>query len=664
MNLDLLMRNFLCVAVSLVFIASGFSQDEVVTTITDDTATLDLTTVSGARSVIIREEAIQQAVTPSVATKTTTPEEAPDYLLPSVDTISGAEIRTFQRYGLEDVLRQSAGVSVVQAGQAGGQTSLFIRGMESNHTVVLLNGRRLPPGLAGLYQLEYLDVSTLESVQFLRGGASSLYGADAMAGAIDLRSTDARFVGANTLSSYVEGGSFSTLRTGHKITLSEGRVGVALDASSITTDNDRPWSQFDNGVLRGNIAVEITDGIYFDLLGYVQDANLQVAGSTNRPTFPAQQTTDTQSDLLSPRISVIRDDWDFSGFYSLTSTDLESLSSPLFSDHTLSQVGREAEALFNYRGVEGAVFTLGAGSYQYEFDRTPIIPGAFNPDSNFEYSYTSIFAQADAEIFDGTHLLVSGRFDDHDTFESKATYSAQLSQRLPSTGTTLFGKVSTGYKAPSGQDFIFLDASVNPADLNPEESLTWEIGFSQSLFEDKANLSLTYFQTDVDDLVDSTFNFTTFTSFAAVVDTATSGVELEFRTNPCDSLEAYLNYTFLDAEVVDGSYFGTYNQGDPLVRRPRHTLNAGFVFSRENWKAGAEISGAYDRLDNRDFITNDFLYVDDYTVARIFGSCTLNDNIEIYGRLENAFDAMYEQTAGFAGTGFGAFAGLRIVLGE
>ena len=100
------------------------------------------------------------------------------------------------------------------------------------------------------------------------------------------------------------------------------------------------------------------------------------------------------------------------------------------------------------------------------------------------------------------------------------------------------------------------------------------------------------------------------------------------------------------------------------MRRPRHTLNAGFVFSRENWKAGAEISGAYDRLDNRDFITNDFLYVDDYTVARIFGSCTLNDNIEIYGRLENAFDAMYEQTAGFAGTGFGAFAGLRIVLGE
>ena len=90
--------------------------------------------------------------------------------LPSVDTISGAEIRTYQQYDVEDILFRSAGVSLVQAGQAGGQTSLFIRGMESNHTVVLLNGRRLPPGLAGLYQLEFLDVSTMESVQTDEGG--------------------------------------------------------------------------------------------------------------------------------------------------------------------------------------------------------------------------------------------------------------------------------------------------------------------------------------------------------------------------------------------------------------------------------------------------------------------------------------------------------------
>jgi vitamin B12 transporter len=308
--------------------------------------------------------------------------------------------------------------------------------------------------------------------------------------------------------------------------------------------------------------------------------------------------------------------------------------------------------------------TLGAGNYSYEFDRSAIIPGPFNPDAAFKYSYASIFAQADVEILDGTHLLVSGRYDDHDTFESKGTYSAQIKQQIADTGTALFGKVSTGYKAPSGQDFIFLDPSVDPAGLSPEESLTWEFGLSHFLFEDKLGVSITYFQSDINNLVDSSFDSLTFTSFPAVVDTETSGFEVEFRANPLACLEAYVNYTYLDSAVIDGSYFGTYNPGDRLVRRPRHTLNAGVVVNGDKWKAGAEITGAYDRIDGRDFTTNDFLYVDDYTLARFFGSYLISDKAEVYGRIENAFDRMYEQTAGFAGSGFGAFAGVRILLAQ
>jgi vitamin B12 transporter len=664
MNLDLLIRKIVVVVTSFLLASASIAQDNPLSGLADETATLDITTVSGVRSVIIREETIQTQATPSVVTKTTTASEDQQYLLPSVDTISGAEIRTLQRYGLEDVLRQSAGVSVVQSGQAGAQTSLFIRGMESNHTTVLLNGRRLPPGLAGLYQLEYLDVSTLESVQFLRGGASSLYGADAIAGAIDLRSTDARFVSADTLSSYAEVGSFSTFRTGHKITIADDKLGVVLEGTSITTDNDRPSSTFDNGMLRANIAMEVGDGVYFDILGYVQNSNLQVAGSSLSQNFPSQQTNANQSNLLSPRISVIRDEWDFTAFYSYTSNDLEALMAPFFGDNSLNQVGREAEGLFNYRGIDDALFTLGAGNYGYEFDRSAIIPGPFNPDAAFKYSYASIFAQADVEILDGTDLLVSGRYDDHDTFESKGTYSAQIKQQIDQTGTAVFGKVSTGYKAPSGQDFIYLDPSVDPASLAPEESLTLEIGLSHSFFEDKASVSITYFQADIENLVDSTYDTQTFTSFPAVVDTETSGFEFEFRANPATSLETYVNYAYLDAEVIDGSYFGTYNPGDRLIRRPRHTLNAGVVVSGDKWKAGAEITGAYDRLDNRDFNTKEFLYVGDYTLARFFGSCVISDNVEIYGRIENTFDKKYEQTAGFAGSGVGAFAGVRIVLGK
>ncbi len=156
----------------------------------------------------------------------------------------------------------------------------------------------------------------------------------------------------------------------------------------------------------------------------------------------------------------------------------------------------------------------------------------------------------------------------------------------------------------------------------------------------------------------------TFTSFPAIVDTKTSGYELELRGNPCDDLEVYANYTNLDAKVVDGAYFGTYTPGDRLIRRPRHTLNAGAVLSGDRWKLGAEISGAYDRPDSKNAATGNLVYVDDYTLARIFGSHEINDNIEIYGRMENVFDSTYESTAGFSGAGFGAFGGVRVLLGK
>src|SRR5690606_29489086 len=184
---------------------------------------------------------------------------------------------------------------------------------------------------------EYLDVATLESVQILRGATSSLYGSDALAGAIDLRSTDARFVGEDTLNSFVEAGSFSTFRTGHKLAIRDGRLGLAFDTSLLKTDNDRPLSGFENGVFRGNIAYEIADGVYFDLLGYLQDSHLEVPGSSLGGNFPEPQINDNRSSLFSPRFSILRDDWDFSVFYSHTKNRLEAIRNLLPLDNVLDQ---------------------------------------------------------------------------------------------------------------------------------------------------------------------------------------------------------------------------------------------------------------------------------------------------------------------------------------
>tara|TARA_R110002096_G_scaffold233086_5_gene423092 strand:+ start:638 stop:2623 length:1986 start_codon:yes stop_codon:yes gene_type:complete len=661
MNQDLLIRNFRTIAFCLLFVGPTAAQGEdIQSTLTDDVATLNLTTVTGEdlRSVIIRQEAVQRSVTPVISSRTPQNEEERSRLLPSVDTISGAEIRTFQRYGIEDILHQSAGLNVVQTGQKGATSSLFIRGMESNHAVVLLNGRRLPPGLAGLYQIEFFDTSTLESVQILKGGASSLYGSDALAGAIDLRSTDARYVENDTISSYVEGGSFETFRTGHKVTLREGPVGIALDASFLDTQNDRLSSAHENGVFRGNVAVELADGVFFDMLGYVQDANLEVPGSSLGAGFPAPQINDNKSGLFSPRLTIQRDDWDFSTFYSYTTNELNA-SRNLFAglNNVFEQTGHEFEAVFNFRPTDQATHTIGAGHTQYDFTRMPHVPSVFSPPSAFTHSYNSIFAQTDLELPANFHLLASGRYDDHNDFESKGTYSIQLSHLVEQSGTMIFGKVATGYKAPSGQDFVFLNPAFDPTTLQPEESETWEIGLRQPFLNNTGSIAVTYFQADIENLID--LDPVTFFN-PAIVDTETEGIEVELRHAPCDSFSWYLNYTWLDALITKGQYGAGFggNPGDRLPRRPTHALSAGFVVEGDRWKAGAEISGNYDRFDSPN------VFLDDYTFARIFGSVEVNENVEIYGRIENTFDNDYQTTRGFEAAGLGAFGGVRVLIGK
>lgn len=667
MHHDLLIRTFLA-AGSLLFLAPELRADpESSSTLVDNVATLEATVVESddIRSVIIREEAIQQSIVPSIATRKAESEtvEKPDRLLPSVDTISGAEIRTHQRFGVENIVRQSAGVSLVQTGQAGSAASLFVRGLESNHTVVLLNGRRLPPGLAGLYQLEFLDVSNLESFQLLRGGASSLYGSDAVAGAINLISTDARYVERDTIQTYLESGSFSTVRSGGKITLRDGPVGIALDAGFVDTNNDRPMSPYDNRNLRGSLAIDLADGLTFDFLGYVQDSFLQVPGSSRSLSFPQNQLNNNESSLFSPRFTLKRDDWDLSVFFSKADNELTATNAPFFSDSQFEQESRETEAQFNWQPRDGSTLTLGAGHFDYEFKRTPIIPGPFNQPADFRYSYSSYFAQLDTELPAGFHLLASGRYDDHDEFAGKGTYSIQVSHHSASTGTTLFAKTSTGYKVPSGQDFIFLDPSTDPTTLTPEESISREAGIRQELFDGRDELSVTWFRADAENLVDSVFSFTTFTSFAAIVDTETSGFEVEYRSRPCECAEFYANYTYLDANVVSGTYFTIYNPGERLIRRPRHTLSGGILFSGDRWNLGAEVEGAFDRADNK--ATNgDTIFVDNYLTARLFGDYALSDSIDLYGRIENVFDEQYELTRGYEVSGFGIFAGFRVLLGN
>ena len=607
---------------------------------------------SSANIILAKDESFPLEIQRTTVVATKTPKEL-NQLSPGIDSLEGSSLGIRQIYQLEDALDFLPGTSIVQTGQMGGASSLFVRGQESNHLVTLLNGRRLAPGLAGLYNIELLDTTFLDSVELARGPVSSLYGSDALAGALDMRMTDARFVeDSNNLSLISEAGSFQTTRNALQFATRKEKVGLVLDASHLQTENERPQSGFSNLTVRNNLSFEFSDEVFLDFLYFYQKSDLQVPGSEQSPFFPEPQINANESHLFSPRISIFRDHWDSWIFYSHTKSNLKATKDVFLQDNTLEQTGNEFEAVINFHSSTESTWTIGTGHYEYEFSRTPLSSGPFNLPSNKRYGYASIFAQADTALPYNFHAIASARWDEHDSFESEGTYSVQISKSIKKINAQLFGKVSTGYKAPSGQDFVFLDPSVNPDLISPEESTGLEIGIRQFLSSKDSNISLTYFKSDIDNLVDS-FGFP---AFPAEVDTEIQGIELGADIQFGKRIKAYANYTWLDAVISEGLYFGGYagEPGDKLPRRPENTAAGGLLYHADNWKIGAEIRGSSNRLDGPGIMLND------YAVARVYGNLKWKPNIMIFGRIENIYNKDYETTRGFTAAGIGAFGGVKI----
>ena len=477
-------------------------------------------------------------LSPTIVVATKTPKDILD-VMPSTAYISNDELNGRQLNELENALQYLPGVSIVQTGHKGGVVSMFVRGLESNHVVTLLNGRRLAPGLAGLYNLELLDTSLLESVQLAKGPVSSLYGSDAIGGALDLRMTDARFINEkNNLGLITEAGSFNTFRNSIKYQTKEDNVGFVTDFAYLKTDNDRPFSEFNNLTIRNNISYEIAENIYFDILSYYQGSDLQVPGSELSSFFPESQLNVNESSLISPRFSILNENWEAQIFYSRTESELEATQDVFLQDNLLEQTGNEIEALIHYTLKGDSKLSLGAGYYDYDFSRTPITPGPFNKPSQKRFGYGSIFFQADHKLSDSYQLITGVRWDEHDSFDSAGTYSVQISKAI-TNNAKLFGKISTGYKAPSGQDFVFLDPSVDPDLIDPEESFSWEVGTRHLFSDQKGSLSLSYFNSDINNLVDSIG----FPAFPSKVDTKAQGIEVGLDYQLFEGVKAYINYT-------------------------------------------------------------------------------------------------------------------------
>ena len=182
------------------------------------------------------------------ATRLPTPE---DETPASVSVLTEQDFEIKQTERVADALRSVPGLSVVQSGTAGQLTSVFIRGLRSEHTQVLLDGVPVNQGLAGLFNFADLTIDNIERIEIVRGPQSTVYGPRALAGVIQIFTKQGSDPPSTSAS--FEGGSYDTFRETLTTSGQIGQVDYSLGASRLDTDNARPNNQYRLWNFVGNV---------------------------------------------------------------------------------------------------------------------------------------------------------------------------------------------------------------------------------------------------------------------------------------------------------------------------------------------------------------------------------------------------------------------------
>ncbi|HEY2799152.1 MAG TPA: TonB-dependent receptor [Chthoniobacterales bacterium] len=603
--------------------------------------------ISHAQDTVTPPESAEIVVS---ATRLPLPEdEAPA----SVSVITSGDFEQKQTERVADALREVPGLSVVQTGTPGQLTSVFTRGLRSEHTQVLIDGVPINQGLQGAFNFADLTVDDIARIEVVRGPQSTVYGPRALAGVIQLFTKVGSETPENSFSA--EGGSYGTFREALSSAGKYGQFDYSLGASRLDTDNARPNSQYrlSSGVT--NIGWSPNDTLRLSTL-----FTYSLADTGNPNTIFDPKPIDnflTERWLIAPHI-----DWRPSDQWEHKLVVAYDHERQINDPNEDGFVG-PTRALFkrltidyqnNFRPVTW--LTLTSGLFYSEVDageERPFVSQAFGPQPTFLSDHTeerAIYLEASAIPFTGLTLVAGGRYDHFNQFGGVATYRVAGSYRVAPTDTVLHASVATGFSPPSSQDKIF----GNNFNLNPEKDLGWEIGLEQRAWSERIKFSATYFHNDLSNLIGFNGLFDTLNLGAA----RTEGIETELEVRPMTDLVFSASYTYLEAKNT-GSEDITQLPGARLPRRPRNEfyVSASYLwFKKLRTTAEAKWVNAREELN---FGGPNF-DIEDYSFANFAAEYEVNSRLTIFARIDNLTDEHYSEVFGFPTLGRAAYGGIRL----
>jgi vitamin B12 transporter len=437
-------------------------------------------------------------VPPVVVTATLVPMRA-DEVSATVTVLSGDALRANGIATLADALRTVPGVSIVATGSFGGQTSLFLRGGESDYVKVLVDGvPQNQPG--GFFDFANFGIEDVDHVEIVRGPASVLYGSDAVTGVIQVFTRSRRGPPAGHLS--VGRGTYETKWGTFALGGGANALSYGVTLSRHATAGIYPVNNvYERDLVSGRIRLHpdarteatftgrFTNGVFHfptDYIGQLTDSNQY---TTARGPSLALEVGRALSPRLDAHLTIgthAEDDRFDDG------PDSPGDTSSSCCYHSRDESRRVAGTAWVDLRLSGATVLSGGGEIERQHQSgTTLVADRRN---------VAWFAQALGHLTTGGTYILGGRLDENQEFGAHLTGRAGLSWRL-TRQTRLRGSLGTGFKEPSFyENFASGYVRGNPA-LRPEQSTSWEMALEQVLAGGRLSTSVTYFDQHFHDLI-------------------------------------------------------------------------------------------------------------------------------------------------------------------
>lgn len=587
----------------------------------------------------------------------------------SVSVLTEQDLEDGQYRNAVNALRQVPGVDVVQSGGNGGNAAVFLRGGNSEHTLVLLDGIELnnPATANRSFNLANVTLENIERIEVIRGPQSTIYGSDAMGGVINLISKKAQEGVHARLSS--EAGSYNSFTQVGNVSYGSEMFDVSAgitrqDIGGISAADarygNREQDDYQNTSLSNRIRfapsdrIEATNTIRYtrshsnlDNCGGVGcddpnrwirnnefftrgDVSLKLFDETLTPAAYISYARHSLEDVNSPDPESVESlDSRYNGDMVTVGSRITWSPSDVFS----MVIGGETqgERASSFYGSDGAF-----GAFEDTF-------------YGREARTNSVFAETRLAYSKRAYLDAGVRYDNHSLFGGKTTFKVAPAVYLLE-GTKLRGSVGTGFKAPS---LVQLYSSYGNRELDAETSTGWDVGIDHDIIADTLSTSVSFFRSEYDELI--TFDPASF--ILENIDQATTqGFEFGATYQMLDDLSVRLAYTYTDTE--------NKTTGESLLRRPRNKNSLTVVYAPDS-KLRAQIQWRVysSRFDN-DFSAYppERMSLGGYGLVDIAVSYKLAESVSLIGRVDNLFDKEYQDVLGFGAMGAAAHGGVRVEL--